>query len=188
LPGILHTNLDNLPADIPYLTAKTPLVDKWNERLRGIEGFQVGIAWQGNPEYAHDRRRSIPLRHFEPLSTVPGVRLISLQKGYGSEQLAAVAGRFDVLDVAAELDDFVDTAAVMKNQAMVITSDTAVAHLAGALGIPVWLALHDVPDWRWFLGRENSPWYPSMRLFRQLQPGDWPELFARMAAALARIV
>ena len=118
------------------------------------------------------------------------MHLLSLQKGPGTEQIAALAGSFPLHDLAAELDTegaaFVDTAAVMKCLDLVITSDTAAAHLAGALAVPVWVALSAVPDWRWQLEREDSPWYPTMRLFRQRAAGDWPELFERMAQELAR--
>src|SRR5207244_5759964 len=119
-----------------------------------------------------------------PLAGLPGVQLVSLQKGYGSEQLHAVVGRWAVTDLGSQLDvaggAFLDTAAVMKNLDLVISSDTSIVHLAGALGVPVWVALPFAPDWRWLLEREDSPWYPSMRFFRQRQRGNWPEVFQRM--------
>jgi hypothetical protein len=155
-----------------------------------LTGFRVGIAWQGDPSYRWDRDRSIPLRHFAPLGRVAGVRLISLQKGPGMEQLREVSGLFPVIDLGPRLDEsagaFMDTAAAMKNLDLVITSDTAVAHLAGAMGVPVWLALAFAPEWRWLLEREDSPWYPHMRLFRQSRRGDWEGVFARMAGELRR--
>jgi hypothetical protein len=118
------------------------------------------------------------------------VHLLSLQKGPGREQLPAIPGRLPVTDLGGQLDEttgaFMDTAAVMKNLDLVITSDTAIAHLAGALGVPVWVALNDVPDWRWLLDREDSPWYPTMRLFRQSRPGQWADVFERIAEALHR--
>jgi tetratricopeptide (TPR) repeat protein len=191
LPGILYATGEDLPAVVPYLTAEESLVERWQQRLAPLAGFKVGIAWQGNREYAYDCSRSIPLRHFAPLGAVGGVRLISLQKGFGSEQLAA-SPDLEILDLAAQLDGgpdaFIDTAAVMKDLDLVITSDTAVAHLAGALGVPVWVALADVPEWRWFLRREDSPWYPTMRLFRQQALGQWEEVFQRMVAPLERLV
>ena len=131
--------------------------------------------------------RSIPLKCFAPLAEVQGVRLLSLQKGPGSEQLAEVDNRFMVIDLTSRLDQegaFLDTAAVMHSLDLVITSDTATAHLAGALGVPVWLALCAAPDWRWMLERTDSPWYPSMRLFRQRTLGDWQVVFENMAAEL----
>ena len=130
--------------------------------MSGVQDFKVGIAWQGNAEHKRDRRRSVPLRAFAPLAAVPGVRLVSLQAGPGREQLFDHADRLTVLDLADQLEDFADTAALMSNLDLVITVDTAVAHLAGALGMPVWVALPLVPDWRWLLEREDSPWYPSM--------------------------
>jgi hypothetical protein len=128
---------------------------------------------------------------FAPLAAVPGVQLFSLQKGPGSEQLPMLAGQFAVSDLAGMLDlsegAFLDTAAVMQNLDLVVTSDTAIAHLAGALGVPVWVALTFAPDWRWLVDREDSPWYPSMRLFRQRRLGAWSEVFGRMAAELATL-
>jgi hypothetical protein len=130
------------------------------------------------------------LAQFAPLARVPGVRLLSLQKGLGREQIPALRGLFPVTDLGAELDEatgpFLDTAAVMMNLDLVVTSDTSIAHLAGALGVPVWVALQDVPDWRWLLDREDSPWYPTMRLFRQTTPGRWEDVFDRIAEALRR--
>jgi hypothetical protein len=123
---------------------------------------------------------------FTPLADIPTVRLISLQKGGGAEQLAQ--SPLPVLDLGHELDEtsgaFMDTAAVMMNVDLVITSDTALAHLAGALAVPVWVALPFAPDWRWMLDRDDSPWYPTMRLFRQQKPGDWDEVFQRIAGEL----
>jgi hypothetical protein len=189
LPRILNTTLATVPADIPYLGANAKLEDKWRRRLARHRGFKIGIAWQGNPRYPRDRQRSVSLAHFARLARVEGVCLISLQKGAGSEQLRGGDGHFGVIDLSNQLDTltgaFMDTAAVMKNLDLVIAPDTALAHLAGALGVPVWLALSFVPDWRWLLEREDSPWYPSMRLFRQTKPGDWNGVFERMAQELS---
>jgi Flp pilus assembly protein TadD len=153
----------------------------------GADPLRVGIAWQGNPKFSGDYHRSLPLKSLEPLARVPGVRLYSLQKGAGSEQLAEHGARLGIVDLGARLDNdgdaFVDTAAVMRHLDMVVTSDTAMAHLAGALGVPVWVALCWSPDWRWMLERSDSPWYPTMRLFRQPRLGAWDAVFAEMAAA-----
>jgi Flp pilus assembly protein TadD len=188
LPGILGTTMETIPAKIPYLAAKPALLEQWRTRLLTIEGFKIGISWQGNPTYRGDRFRSIPLRWFAPLAEIPGVRLISLQKGAGTEQLAEIGNLFPVTDLAGELDEqsgpFMDTAAVMKNLDLVIASDSAVAHLAGALGVPVWVALPLAPDWRWLLDRSDSPWYPTMQLFRQGQQGDWQGVFEEIKKAL----
>ena len=143
---------------------------------RPVPGFKVGIAWQGDPKYIRDRQRSVPLTQFEPLARVPGVRLISLQKGPGAEQAAALAGRFPLLDWGPELDEaagpFMDTAALLTCLDLVITVDTALVHLAGTMGVRTWLAQRFMPHWPWLLDREDSPWYPTVRLFRQPRPGS----------------
>jgi predicted O-linked N-acetylglucosamine transferase (SPINDLY family) len=191
LPGIMKTNLGNIPGGVPYLSADAGLRGYWRTELSRFPGFRIGIAWQGNPKHKGDCFRSLSLALFEPLARIEGVRLISLQKGLGTEQLGQVHGRFPVIDLGVGMDEtagaFMDTAAVMKQLDLIITSDTSIAHLAGALGVPVWLALSLVPDWRWLLQREDSPWYPSMRLFRQSTWGDWPEVFARISAALQQL-
>jgi FkbM family methyltransferase len=188
LPRIFQTAPADIPAKVPYLFPDAHLVDHWRKELDRVAGYKIGIAWQGNPGYPGDKRRSIPLRHFTPLARVEGVQLVSLQKGPGTEQLGQVGDQFRVIDLDGRLDEaagpFMDTAAVMTLLDLVITSDTAIAHLAGALGVPVWLALPAAPDWRWLLDRDNSPWYPSMRLFRQTRPGDWDDVFERISAAL----
>lgn len=195
LPAVLGTTVDTVPRDVPYLHADAERVVAWRDRLQNDSGaapdskaLRVGIAWQGRTNYRGDRLRSIPLAKFVTLAAVSGVRLFSLQKGPGSEQLAAQAGRLPITDLSSTLDlstgAFLDTAAVMQNLDLVVTSDTAIAHLAGALGVRVWVPLTFAPDWRWLVDRDDSPWYPSMRLFRQRQLGDWDEVFARMAAEL----
>ena len=146
--------------------------------------LRVGIVWQGNAGHKADRWRSVRLEQFAPLAELPGVRLVSLQKGSGSEQLEKTPGL--ALDLGPELTDMADTAAVIRCLDLVISVDTAVAHLAGALGVPVWVAVPKIPDWRWLLEREDSPWYPTMRLFRQTQQGQWDDVFGRIRGALAR--
>ena len=186
LPGILGTTLATIPADVPYLSADTNLVEQWRRELNSIRAFKIGIAWQGNPQYPDDCQRSIALRHFAPLGRLEGVRLVSLQKGPGLEQLARVD--FPVVDLSDRLDEtsgaFMDTVAIMQTLDLVVVSDSAVAHCAGALGVPVWVALPFIPDWRWLLERTDSPWYPSMLLFRQKRRGDWTEVFERIAQAV----
>jgi hypothetical protein len=187
LPAVLSTSLANVPVS-PYLHAQAALVEKWRQELEHLPGFKVGIAWQGNAEYLGDNFRSIPLARFAALAEVPGVHLVNLQKGPGAEQVQAMAGRFPVLDFGDRLDSsagpFMDTAAIMQCLDLVISSDTAIPHLAGALGVPVWVALTFVPDWRWLLHRRDSPWYPSMHLFRQTRQGNWDDVFQRTAAEL----
>jgi hypothetical protein len=153
--------------------------------LRGPDTFNVGIAWQGNPNNGSDYRRSVPLQQFAPLAAVPGVQLFSLQKGQGPEQLTRVLGDFSIIDLGGRLDHgcFRVTAAAVCNLDLVITCDTACAHLAGALGRPTWVALAYANDWRWMSDRNDSPWYPTMRLFRQPEPGDWEAVFKQMAQA-----
>jgi tetratricopeptide (TPR) repeat protein len=187
LPGIFRTTIETVPDDVPYLFPDEGLVASWRARLAQIEGFKVGIAWQGNPDYRGDRLRSVPLRCFAPLADIAGVKLVSLQKGPGAEQIAGVAGEFHVEDLG-EIDEqsgaFMDTAAIMKGLDLVITSDTAIPHLAGALGVPVWMATPFAPDWRWLRRGEHCPWYPTMRLFRQQRPGEWEPVFEEIAVAL----
>jgi Glycosyltransferase family 9 (heptosyltransferase) len=186
LPGIFHTELATIPRQVPYVFADPNLVSHWRAELEGQGGYKVGIAWQGNPAYRDDRQRSISLTHFAKLAEIQGIRLISLQKGHGTDQLRTID--FEVLNLCDRLDEssgaFMDTAAVMKNLDLVITSDTAIPHLAGALGVPVWTLLNMVPDWRWLQERRDSPWYPSMRLFRQSRYGDWQSVFEQVAAKL----
>ena len=192
LPHLLETTHATIQADVPYVFADPHLIEIWQERLAEWEGFKIGIVWQGNPKCPGDRFRSIPLAQFAPLAAAPGVRLVNLQKGPGYEQLAAVGEAWNVIDFGQSVDAtsgaFMDTAAIMKNLDLVITSDTAAAHLAGALGVRVWLALPFVPDWRWLLDRDDSPWYPTMQLFRQSQSGDWPGVFEQMAGQLESLV
>jgi tetratricopeptide (TPR) repeat protein len=188
LPGILQTRLDNIPATIPYLAANRRRIARWKDRLQAIRGFRIGIAWRGNVAYADDRRRSLSLDYFAPLTRVPGVQVVSLQKGRGSEQIKQLG--LSIHELPGLDDDgnaFMDTAAVITLVDLVISSDTAVAHLAGALGLPTWLALPYAADWRWLRGRDDSPWYPIMRLFRQERPGDWPGVFSRVIAALREL-
>ncbi len=168
------------------MSADEALVRAWAARVEPLAGFRVGICWQGNAAQSRNALRSAPLAAFEPLARVPGVRLVSLQKGASPQELAT-AGQLSLVDYGDELDRagmFLDTAALIKSLDLVITIDSAVAHLAGALGAPVWVALSARADWRWLYRREDSPWYPTMRLFRQQKLGDWTELFERIAAQL----
>jgi tetratricopeptide (TPR) repeat protein len=190
LPYVFRSNDATIPAP-PYLQARETLLAKWRQKLASLDGFRVGIAWQGSPTYRLDHLRSIPLHEFEPLARVEGMRLISLQRGVGCEQLPRLAGRFAVTELGADVDQeaaFLDTAAIIANLDLVIASDTAVAHLAGALGAPVWLALPRGAYWRWQRTRDTTAWYPGMRLFRQVSVGDWTGIFKEMAESLPSIV
>ncbi len=197
LPAVLKTTLDKIPASVPYLEADANLVELWRQTISGdpsATALKVGIFWQGSPRFAQvecriaDQKRSISLAQFEPLARLPGVRLFSLQKGYGTEQLAQWKDRWHIIDLGSKLGDFMDTAAAMMNLDLVITADTAPAHLAGALGAPVWNLLYTAACWRWLCDREDSPWYPTMRLFRQKRLGDWDEVMGRVAAEVQRLV
>jgi tetratricopeptide (TPR) repeat protein len=189
LPRILGLDAASVPAKVPYLVAETDRVERWRSQIDRRPGFRVGVTWQGNPGSIADLGRSAPLAALAPLAAVPGVRLISLQKGPGSEQIWGfpaiedLGPRFD-----AGGDAFLDTAAAMQCLDLVVSVDTAPAHLAGALARPVWIALKSMPDWRWMLERRGTPWYPTARLFRQQRAGDWPGVFAAMAEALRREV
>jgi hypothetical protein len=181
-----------VPAAVPYLAADPARITAMAPRIAAMSGFKVGIAWQGNPKVERQlwaRGRSMPLAALEPLARVPDVSLVSLQKGAGSEQLAAASFRDRVLDLGVEFDHgadaFLDAAAVIPMLDLVITTDTAIAHLAGALGRPVWTLLHGSPDWRWLVDRGDSPWYPTMRLFRAGAQG-WPQVVDEVVAALPR--
>jgi hypothetical protein len=191
LPNAFETTVETIPASIPYLATDPARVARWGVRLGPIEGLKVGIAWQGNPVHRRDRERSFPLALFERLAGIAGVRLISLQKRHGVEQLRELAGRFSVLDFGDEIDPDLtmmeDIPAVVMNLDLMICPDSALAHLAGALGVPVWIGVTYVPDFRWLLGRDDSPWYPTARLFRQSRRGRWEDVFERMAAALAAL-
>jgi hypothetical protein len=190
LPSVLATTPETLPNAVPYLFPDEGRVGRWRERL-GQDGFKVGIAWQGNPTYPRDRYRSIPLKEFAPLAAIPGVRLISIQAVNGLEQLDHLPRGMRVETFGEAIgnspDGVNEIAGVMANLDLVITSDTGMAHLAGALGRPIWVALCDRPDWRWLRDSTRSPWYPTMRLFRQTRHKDWAGVFAEVAAALAEV-
>ena len=191
LPQALRTTLESLP-NAPYLAADPVRVDRWRQAI-GPQGFKVGVVWQGSTApYALPLQRSFPLAQLQGLAAIPGVRLISLQKINGLDQLASLPPGMTVEELGEGFDPgpdvFVDTAAAMVCCDLVITPDTSVAHLAGALGIRTWLALPQVADWRWMDGRTDSVWYPSLRLFRQAEPGDWRGVFAAMATELRALV
>jgi tetratricopeptide (TPR) repeat protein len=188
LPRAFATRLDSVPARVPYLAAEPERARRWATRI-GAQGFRIGVVWQGNPNPEADMARSAPLAAFAPLGALPGVRLISLQVGFSVEQLDALPGgmRVETLgpDLDAGPDAFLDTAAAMSGLDLVVTCDTSIAHLAGALARPTWVALKQDAEWRWLRDREDSPWYPTLRLFRQRRRGEWGDVFAAMAEALA---
>jgi Tetratricopeptide repeat len=171
LPFACQTELDSIPSSDRYLKASSSLSAYWQSKLAPCTGFRIGIAWQGDPTYRWDSLRSLPLRMFLPLAQVDGVRLISLQKGFGSEQIEETRPLFDIYDCGDQLDRahgaFMDTAAIMDHLDLVISPDTAVIHLAGALGVPAWLVLPTIPHWPWLLHGSETVWYPQVRIFRQ---------------------
>ncbi|ANC91499.1 tetratricopeptide repeat protein [Azospirillum humicireducens] len=188
LPLAFGTVVDDLPADIPYLRADPPRVAVWRERLAAAEGLRVGLVWAGNPRFPGDDQRSPRLAGLRGLLDVPGCRFYGLQMGPGHADLADAALPDGFMDLAPEISDFADTAAIMANLDLVVSSCTGPAHLAGALGLPLWMALPFSADWRWMTGRDDSPWYPTARLFRQPAPGDWRSVSGRMATELAALV
>ncbi|MCS6851687.1 MAG: tetratricopeptide repeat-containing glycosyltransferase family protein [Gemmataceae bacterium] len=179
LPRLLGTRLESIPAPVPYLQADPRREQWWKRELdRGPGGLRVAIAWQGNPHHQNDRARSVRLERFRPLA-LAGVRLLALQWGHGREQLPDAG--FPVEDWGERVcPDFRDQAAFLRNVDLVISVDTSLVHLAGALAVPTWVALPFNPDWRWLMEREDSPWYPTLRLVRQPRPGDWDGVFDRL--------
>ena len=186
IPGYCNTRIDTIPADIPYLYAQRDLIEKWAEHMPA-GGLRVGLAWKGNPLFENDADRSLPaLAILAPLWQVPGVCFISLQKGEGENESIA---ELPLTRLGPQLADFTDTAAVIANLDLVISVDTAVAHLTGALGKPCWLLLPDYKtDWRWLNERTDTPWYPGvMRLYRQTSIGDWASVIDRVAEDLKKL-
>jgi tetratricopeptide (TPR) repeat protein len=188
LPRIFNTTFESVPCNLPYLTAEPERIAKWRSKIGSVEDFRIGIAWRGSPAYGRDKDRSILLPQFAPLGTMEGVKLFSLHQGDVSSEIDSVRKHFEVVDFGNELDAsggaFLDTAALMKCLDLVISIDSAAIHLAGALDVPAWLLLSKVPDWRWTLHGETSPWYPNLRIFRQASLGDWQQVFERIAAEL----
>jgi hypothetical protein len=187
LGSILGVTEATIPADVPYLGVPEGVAPRAAEQVAaaGKKAFTVGISWGGKPTHRNDHNRSCSFSHFLDLAGVPGTRFVSLQKGDKVREMAEQACPALVADVGSVLGDFADTAAVIEALDLVITVDTAVAHLAGALGRPCWVLIPFAPDWRWMTGRDDSPWYPSLKLFRQTAPGDWDGVFDAVAKALA---
>jgi hypothetical protein len=189
VPGMLGTTPETLPRDVPYLSADPARVAAWAGKL-GNAKFKIGINWTaGNADRTVAADRNIPLTAFRDIATLPGVELVALQKGQALQDIKGVAFRDKIrtidADMNAESDFFLDTAAVVSQLDLVIGCDTSVVHLAGALGKPVFTAVPVISDWRWMLRRDDSPWYPTMRVFRQDATAQWGPVFARIAAAVA---
>lgn len=186
LPCVFRTALETIPRGIPYLQAPADLIGAWGQRLAAFPQPRIGVAWAGNPSSGYDRKRSCQVADFLPLFHVDGFSWFSLQKGEAEAGLQGLAGAEHVVPLGREIADFADTAAIISHLDLVISVETAVPHLAGALGKPVWLLLPWLPAWRWMLDRDDSPWYPQMRLFRQSEPGIWHDVVRRIAAELAQ--
>jgi Tfp pilus assembly protein PilF len=183
LPRVFGTTLDSIPATVPYLGARNAIAERWRRRLAGLPGLKVGLVWAGSANHINDARRSIDLARLKPLLAIPGVTFVSLQAGPRSADIATLPS--DTLhDVSAELTDFAETAGAICSLDLVIAVDTSAVHLAGALGKPAWVMLPFSPDWRWLLERDDSPWYPTVRLYRQRAPADWDAVVTRVAADL----
>ncbi len=186
LPFLLGIKeISHITADGPYLEVSNKVLGKWREILSVYpESLKVGLVWAGNPNHVDDHNRSIKLSKLAPLSTIPGVRLYSLQIGEASSQLEKCRDTLEIVDLTQEITDFADTAAFIECLDVVVSVDTATAHLAGAIGKPVIILLPFSPDWRWFLDRDDSPWYPTARLLRQPAPGEWEPVIERLVEIL----
>jgi tetratricopeptide (TPR) repeat protein len=210
LPGIFKTTLKTIPDRIPYIFPSKKKIELWQDRINkhtfnvgivwagnptvnyqqaGLSGLEhVDLAWAGNPSNKIATRRSNRLECFAPIAGIEGVQLYGLQKGAAAEQVKELSNLISVINLGEDFDDFSDTAGVIAGLDLIISVDTSVAHLAGAMGKPVWVLIPYVPDWRWMLDREDSPWYPSMRLFRQQKRGDWGAVFHQIAHELHLLV
>jgi len=188
LPYLFHTMPDSIPAKVPYLKADPARIAHWRDRLArtlppGLT--RIGLAWTGRPTHPNDRRRSMPLSRLAPLANAGPAAFVSLQKPMPPGDLATLPIFSGMTDLSQDLTDFGETAALIENLNLVVTVDTSMGHLAGALGKPVWILIPKAADWRWLLNRADSPWYPTARLFRQTVPGAWEPAIADLRAALA---
>jgi hypothetical protein len=190
LPRLARTTLATIPAPIPYLRADPKKVAAWAGRLAELVPaghYRIGIAWAGRPSHVNDCNRSTTLSILGPLAGLPRTALVALQKGPAQTQIGGYWERAPLLNLGPEIADFDDTMAILEALDLVVTVDTAIAHLAGAMGRPVWLMLPFAPDWRWLLDRDDSPWYPTVRLFRQMAPQQWEPVVAEIADRLAEV-
>jgi tetratricopeptide (TPR) repeat protein len=187
LPLALRTEPDTVPAEIPYLSADEASLAKWSARIGALARPRIAIAWSGNSSHFNDRNRSIPFARLEPMFSAPA-RFVSIQRDVRGEDAQMLASESRVTHLGGELVNFTDTAAAIALADLVISADTAVAHLAGAMGRPLWVLIPFQPDWRWTLDGETSPWYPTARLFRQASLGDWDGVIARVAAELGQFM
>lgn len=188
LPHCFGTRLETIPSTMPYLAVSGDASRRWQDRLASLRGFKVGLVWSGNPGNPSDAQRSLALAQLAPLFSVAGTCFVSLQKPAGAIGQASGGSAWPLHDWMDECADFLDTASLIANLDLVIAVDTSVAHLAGALGRPVWLLNRRNTDWRWLLDREDSPWYPTMRIFRQHRRGEWDDVIRQVTQALSKQV
>jgi tetratricopeptide (TPR) repeat protein len=189
LPRLAGAQLGDILADVPYLHADPAKAAAWAKRLSALVSprhRRIGLVWAGRPTHRNDHNRSVSLETLAPIASLEGVTLVSLQKGSSVGQAAGYFGRAPLVNLGPEIDDFRDTAAILEALDLVVTVDTAVAHLAGAMARPVWIMAPFAPDWRWLEGRSDSPWYATARLFRQSAPGQWGAVTAAIAGEIAR--
>jgi hypothetical protein len=187
LPRFLRTNFDNIPAEIPYLQPPPGIMTPTIHRPHGTK-LAVGIVWAGKPSHNNDKNRSTTLERFLCLADLPGVALYSLQKGLRTADIQTLGAQALVTDIGSRLSDFAETALLLAQLDLIVAVDTAVVHLAGALGIPTFVVVPYTPDWRWLRGRDDTPWYPTLRLFRQPQPREWDSVFDRVRAAVQALL
>lgn len=187
LPCALKTNINSIPAPIPYLQPRTPRIARWQSAADQLTGLKVGVVWSGNPNHKNDHNRSIPFTIFKTLFTCINASFTGLQKEMRSEELPELSPCPTFHNWASGINDFSDTAGLIQHMDLVISVDTSVAHLAGAMGKPTWVLLPFSPDWRWLLNTDRSPWYPTVRLFRQPKTGDWETVLAQVATSLAKL-
>ena len=185
LPCAFKTQLETIPGTVPYLRIPEENIDHWRLKL-GDGRFKVGVAWAGNPTFKNDRDRSITLKNILPVCSVPGATFFSVQKDLRAGDAEVLSANPHITHLGTDLNNFLDTAAVMQSLDLIISSDTSIVNLAGALGRPVWILLSSSPDWRWLLDRADSPWYPTARLFRQNKSGDWDSVVAEVRAKLRK--
>jgi len=187
LPAIFGTKINSIPAQIPYISAKASNVAHWHNKIN-TDTFKIGIVWAGNPTHGNDHNRSCTLNNFIQLAKIKNVKLFSLQKGPGIEQIKNWPEDMELINIGQKFEDFTDTAAAIENMDLTISVDTSVIHLAGAMGKTAWALIPYESDWRWMLNRQDSLWYPTIRLFRQKQYGNWEELFHRVADRVENLI
>ncbi|MGH7124629.1 MAG: glycosyltransferase family 9 protein, partial [Stellaceae bacterium] len=188
LPFAFKTMVRTIPSEVPYIAPPAEMVDRWRHRLADGDTPRIGVAWSGRPRQGEFRNRPIPLRLLAPILETPGLRFVALQKELGDGDAALLQSIPGIINLGGELEDFSDTAAIVSLLDLVISVDTSVAHLAGALGKRTWILLQFSANWRWLSDRHDSPWYPSARLFRQPAIGDWESVVRRVGEALQTAV